>query len=99
MGTRLKAEDKLKKAEIKANERIEQTRAAKEIALNILNNPVFGLVGGYIFLEYVERRGWMGSISTTAAETGLIAVTTAKAIAPIAPQLAQGGAAIAKMLL
>ena len=91
-------DQRLTKLRLKNEAQIESVKAAKEIVVSILNNPMVDLVLGVIALEYAERRQWTGPIITTATETGLIAVTTARALAPIVPQLAQAGANIAKLV-
>ena len=91
-------ETRLKRYEARQASQVEAIRASKEIAVHVLSNPMFGLVAGVLVLEYAERKGWAGPIITTTAETGLIAVTTAQALAPIVPQIAQSGAGLAKLI-
>lgn len=94
----LSAEQKLKKAELKSAAQIETIKATKEMTISVLDNPMFGLVLGVIALEYAERKGWTGPIITTSTEAGLIAVSTARALAPILPQLAGITGAAAKLI-
>ena len=94
----MKPEDKLRRFEVKQAAQAETARAAKEVALAIIGNPLIDLVAGALIMEYAERKGWTGPIITTTTEVGLIGVTTAQALAPIAPQLIEAGADIGKVL-
>ena len=90
--------DKLKRIELKQAAQVEAIRAGKEIAVRFLSNPMFGLVAGVLVLEYAERKGWTGPIITTTTEAGLIGVTTAQALAPIAPQLIEAGSKLGGLI-
>lgn len=83
---------------IKAAGKLAEHNATKEIVLGILGNPVILLVGGVATLEYLERQGHIGNVIATTTEVGLIGVCTAQALAPLAPSIGEGFAALTPLL-
>lgn len=76
--------------------RLAEIQERKEIIRAFIGNPMVSLVAGVIILELAERAKITGSVITTTTETGLIAVTTAQALAPVLPQLTEGASNIVK---
>ena len=70
--------------------------AQRDVIVSVLKNPVLALVLGFIALEAAEKAKITGFWSTGVMEAGLVATTTAQALAPILPELTEGAAALAK---
>lgn len=92
-------EGKLKRAQMKHEKDLAAIKATRDLGLSLIDNPMVGLIAGITFLEYAERQGWGGTIITTTAEAGLIAVCTAKALGPALPMLGEAGAKAVGALL
>ncbi len=87
-----------RRAELKTQRQAAMTIAVRDVVLALVSNPMISLVLGVTALEYFQRKGYGGTIVTTATEAGLIGVCTAQALAPSLPVLAQGTSDVLKLV-
>ncbi len=65
--------DKTRLKELRAARDLAGVQAMKEVALELIGNPVFGLVAAFVLIEYLQRHNWMPSIAGTVLEGALVA--------------------------
>lgn len=94
----MKPELKLAKLQDKQKER----EALIDLAVKLAGNPIIEIVGGFALIELGQRypkdkplfTGFQGNLM----QAGLGGIITAQQLAPIMPQLLQGGASLTKLL-
>lgn len=81
----------------KLNHRTETAKALKEISTAVLGNPVIDYIGGLWLLKFAEKHGYP-NMDTGVNQAALLGICTAKAVAPLLPELGAGAAPIVTAL-
>lgn len=80
----------------------EREKQAFEIAKLLLTNPAIELVLGFTLVElgqrYPTHKPLFTGVQGNLMQAGMAGIITAQQIAPLMPQIAAGGASLAKLL-
>jgi len=72
-----------------------QIVADRQLAIEIIKNPVVEILAAYISIEWLQRHGQMPALAGTIAEAGVLTAVGMQQIAPLAPYIAQGAQGLA----
>lgn len=64
--------------------------ANKQVLLDVIKNPVFELLVGFLAVEYAQRHGYMGNISGTVCEAGIVSAVGLQQMAPYLGDIIKG---------